>query len=52
MNNDSKPGTAARRQFLADVKKDDQVFVPKFNQICRVKKFNRAEQRLTGKLSD
>ncbi len=36
-----------RREFLAAIKKDDQVFVPKFNQICRVKKMNRSEERLT-----
>ncbi|HYC78870.1 MAG TPA: endonuclease MutS2, partial [Planctomycetota bacterium] len=36
-----------RRELLADLKKDDPVFVPRFGQICRVRKMNRAEERLT-----
>jgi DNA mismatch repair protein MutS2 len=35
-----------RRELLAGLKKDDQVYVPKFGQMARVKKMNRAEERL------
>ena len=36
-----------RREHLAGLKKDDQVYVPKFGKLCRVKKMNRSEERLT-----
>jgi DNA mismatch repair protein MutS2 len=36
-----------RREFLASIRKEDQVWVPRFQQLCRVKKLNRAEERLT-----
>ena len=39
-----------RREFLAGVRKDDQVWVPRFQQLCRVRKMNRAEERLTVQL--
>jgi DNA mismatch repair protein MutS2 len=39
-----------RREFLARVRKDDQVWVPRFQQHCRVRKLNRAEERLTVQL--
>jgi DNA mismatch repair protein MutS2 len=37
---------ARRREHLAELKKDDVVYVPKFGKLCRVKKMNRAEERL------
>jgi DNA mismatch repair protein MutS2 len=39
-----------RREFLAGIRKEDQVWVPRFQQLCRVKKLNRAEERLTVQL--
>jgi DNA mismatch repair protein MutS2 len=39
-----------RREFLGGIRKEDQVWVPKFQQLCRVKKLNRAEERLTVQL--
>jgi DNA mismatch repair protein MutS2 len=39
-----------RREFLAGVRKDDQVWVPRFQQMCRVRKINRGEERLSVQL--
>ena len=39
-----------RREFLAGVRKDDQVWVPRFQQHCRVRKINRSDERLTVQL--
>lgn len=36
-----------RRELLAELKKEDQVYVPRFGRLCRVRKMNRAEERLT-----
>jgi DNA mismatch repair protein MutS2 len=36
-----------RREYIATLKKDDQVFVPRFGQLCRVRKFDRQEEKLT-----
>jgi DNA mismatch repair protein MutS2 len=36
-----------RRELLAAIKKEDQVYVPRFGRLCRVKKMNRSEERLT-----
>lgn len=39
-----------RREFLAGLKKHDKVFVPRYEQVCRIEKLNRAEERLTVKV--
>ena len=42
-----------RREHIETLKKDDQVFVPRFGAFCRIAKFHRDEERLTvlvGKL--
>lgn len=36
-----------RRQFIATLKKQDEVYVPRFAQKCRIRKFHRAEEKLT-----
>jgi hypothetical protein len=39
-----------RREFLTNIRREDQVYVPRFQQLCRVKKLNRAEEKLTVQL--
>ena len=42
-----------RREHIESLKKDDQVYVPRFGAFCRIAKFHRDEERLTvlvGKL--
>ncbi|MAG54886.1 MAG: endonuclease MutS2 [Planctomycetes bacterium] len=36
-----------RREFLAGLKKHDEVYVPRYGQICRIEKVQRADERLT-----
>lgn len=36
-----------RREFLAALKKHDEVYVPRYSQICRIEKLQRSEERLT-----
>ncbi len=39
-----------RREFLRDLKKHDEVYVPRFGQVCRIEKLQRREERLTVKV--
>jgi DNA mismatch repair protein MutS2 len=39
-----------RREFLSGLKKYDEVYVPRFGQICRIEKLQRATERLTVKV--
>ena len=36
-----------RREFLAALKKHDEVYVPRYAQICRIEKLQRSDERLT-----
>ncbi len=44
------PFQERRRSFLKDLKKYDEVYVPKYQQIARIEKMNRAEERLSVKI--
>ena len=44
------PFASRRREFLKDLKRYDKVFVPRFGQVCRIEKLNRAEERLSIRL--
>ncbi|MEE2713745.1 MAG: hypothetical protein VX913_13305 [Planctomycetota bacterium] len=39
-----------RREFLRHLKKYDEVYVPRFGQICRIEKLQRSEERLSVKV--
>lgn len=41
-----------RREFLAGLKRYDQVYVPKFSKVGRIERFNRGEERLSVKFGD
>lgn len=41
-----------RREFLAGLKRYDQVYVPKFSKVGRIERFNRSEERLAVKFGD
>ncbi len=36
-----------RRQYIAALKKQDEVFVPRFGQKCRIRKIHRTQEKLT-----
>lgn len=46
----TKAFAARRREFLANLKKHDEVYVPRFGQICRIEKLQRSDERLTVKV--
>ncbi|HMS16118.1 MAG TPA: hypothetical protein PKA37_04700 [Planctomycetota bacterium] len=48
----TKAFSERRREFLAGLKRYDQVWVPKFSQACRIEKFNRSEERLSVKVGE
>jgi DNA mismatch repair protein MutS2 len=41
---------ARRREFLSSLKKHDEVYVPRFGQICRIEKLHRRDERLSVKV--
>ena len=41
------PLGARREEFARGLKKEDEVYVPKFRERCRVKKINKGERSLT-----
>ena len=41
------PLGAKREEFARSLKKEDEVYVPKFRERCRVKKVNKGERSLT-----
>lgn len=36
-----------RRQYIATLKKQDEVYVPRLGQKCRIRKFHRADEKIT-----
>jgi DNA mismatch repair protein MutS2 len=46
------PFAARRRELLRELKKNDHVYVPRFERVCRVEKLNRKDERLTVKVGD
>jgi DNA mismatch repair protein MutS2 len=48
----TKAFSERRREFLAGLKRYDQVWVPRFAQLCRIEKFNRADERLSVKVGE
>jgi DNA mismatch repair protein MutS2 len=47
-----RPFGERRREFLSGLKRHDEVYVPRFGQIARVEKLNRAEERLSVRLGN
>lgn len=45
------PLGARREEFARTLRKDDEVFVPRFRQVCRVRKVNKGERRVTVMLN-
>lgn len=46
----TKAFAARRREFLSTLKKHDEVYVPRFGQICRIEKLQRSDERLSVKV--
>lgn len=41
-----------RREFIAGLKKQDEIWVPRLGQVCTIRKFNRGEELITVKVGN